>query len=301
MGHSINSSALLASCVCIGTLGFVGAAASADLGEKGEEVVAAPSAWTFQFTPYGWLPWISGDLTVKGRGAQIEVSPLQIVEALDWSGVPAWMSYMEARRGPLSLFNDIVYVKLSDSADFARSTRGGALSFGADIKAGYEQAVIEAGGAYEIWSSGYQSAPGVTAFDLVAGARYWRQEVEVSADLATTIPGPGIIISGDRAISASGVIDWVDPFVGARVRHQLAAGQEVVLRGDIGGFGVGSDFSWQVIGAYNWQICVTDRVTFDGFVGYRALSVDYEQGSGATKYEFDAITHGPTLGATMRF
>jgi hypothetical protein len=52
--------------------------------------------------------------------------------------------------------------------------------------------------------------------------------------------GPlGITISGNRAIASSGSVDWVDPFIGARVRHQLAPGQEIVLRGDVGGFGAG--------------------------------------------------------------
>jgi hypothetical protein len=216
------------------------------------------------------------------------------------------MSYMEARRGPIGLFNDIVYVKLSGSANFARSAnRGGAsATFGADVKADFEQAIVEAGVAYEIWSNGYRGAPGGTAFDLVAGARYWHQKTEVSADLTTTLGlggVNGITISGNRAIAASGSVDWVDPFIGARVRHRLAPGQEVMLRGDVGGFDVGSQFTWQVIGAYTWQLCMTNGIAIDGYLGYRALSVDYSQGSGTSKYEFDAITHGPVLGATMRF
>jgi hypothetical protein len=96
-------------------------------------------------------------------------------------------------------------------------------------------------------------------------------------------------------------VDWVDPLVGARVRHRLAPGQELTLRADIGGFGAGSQFSWNAIAAYNCEIAVRDGITYSLLLGYRALSVDYEQGSGRTKYEYDVLQHGPITGLTMKF
>jgi hypothetical protein len=36
-------------------------------------------------------------------------------------------------------------------------------------------------------------------------------------------------------------------------------------------------------------------------VGYKALSVDYSQGSGLSRYEFDMVMHGPIFGLTARF
>ena len=138
------------------------------------------------------------------------------------------MSYAEARRGPLSLFNDIVWADLTGSGGFSRTFHRGRLAtatFGANISADYQLAIVEAGGAYAIWSRGSQGSPGSTAFDLLAGARYWHQDVDVSADLTGTVAlsGPlGLTISGSRAIAKSGSVDWVDPFVGARLRQQLA-------------------------------------------------------------------------------
>jgi hypothetical protein len=46
---------------------------------------------------------------------------------------------------------------------------------------------------------------------------------------------------------------------------------------------------------------VTDRYVLDGYLGYRALYVDYSQGSGSTKYEYDVLQQGPVVGATLRF
>jgi hypothetical protein len=36
-------------------------------------------------------------------------------------------------------------------------------------------------------------------------------------------------------------------------------------------------------------------------IGYRALSVDYAQGEGRSRYEFDMLQHGPILGLSARF
>jgi hypothetical protein len=93
----------------------------------------------------------------------------------------------------------------------------------------------------------------------------------------------------------------VDPFIGARLRQQLARGQEFVLRGDVGGFGVGSEFSWQAIATYNSPLGEIHGIPVDGYVGFRALAADYSQGSGKTKFEWDNVIYGPVIGATMRF
>lgn len=269
----------------------------------------ALDGWSLSFTTYSWLPWMSGQTGVRGRTIDVEATPVDIIKGLDWSSVPVWMSYAELRHGRLAFFNDIVYSKLAGSAGFERSRQGRVLSgtVSADVEADFTQTTLEFGTAYEVWSNGLAQTAGHTAFDVLGGVRYWRQQLDVSVDVASsaTLDGPlGIIDltrTGNRVSAASGTVDWVDPFVGGRLRYDAGAGQSVVMRGDIGGFGAGSDFSWHAIATYNWQMCKTDSYALDGYVGYRALSVDYSQGSGNTKYEFDAIQHGPVLGASLRF
>lgn len=264
-----------------------------------EAPVAPTSAWAFSFTTYGWLPWISGDLTVKGRTFDVDVSAGQVLDALDWSGVPAWFSHAQARNGRLFLFNDIAYAKLAGSRDFAKSGPAGALTLTGNVGASYEQAIVELGGAYEIWST--NTASGRMAFDVLAGGRYWHQSTTVSADLSATINLAGLTVEGSRVFARSGSVDWVDPFIGVRLRQPIANGQSLILRGDAGGFDVGSKFTWQVVASYDFQVCATDHYAIDGHVGYRALSVDYSQGSGSERYEFDAVLQGPVVGASLRF
>jgi len=65
------------------------------------------------------------------------------------------------------------------------------------------------------------------------------------------------------------------------------------VRGEIGGFDVGSDLMWAVEGVIgiNLTHCIFTEV------GYRALSVDYENNG----FLFDTITHGPQITTGITF
>lgn len=263
----------------------------ADLGEKVSTPTPANSEWTFIFTSYGWIPWLSGNMTIRGRSFDVQADPAAILGHLDWDTIPAWMSYAEARNGPIGLFNDIVYANVSGSKDFAKELPGSLPPLAGGVSIDYQQVIVEFGGAYELWSGKMPAIGGKAAFDLVAGGRYWHQAVTASASLDR--------FETDR----SGSVDWVDPFVGGRLRQDLGHGDSFVLRADAGGFGAGSNASWQVLATYNWQLpemCVCG-LPLDGYIGYRALSVDYSQGSGNTEYKYDVLMQGPVIGATLHF
>ena len=71
----------------------------------------------------------------------------------------------------------------------------------------------------------------------------------------------------------------------------------VVLRGDIGGFGVGSDFMYHLLAGARWQ--ASDAV--DLFLGYRLISYDYEEGQNQNYLRFDLTEQGPMLGVGISF
>jgi hypothetical protein len=284
------------------TLSGAHAAAAADLGSDSQPPIPPPAPWTVSVTPYGWLPFLTGDVTVRGRTAEIDVNPIEVIEHL---GALPWMSYVEARRGPVALYNDIFFAKLGIGVRGVRSLGG--LTLDAALGVEFTQTVIEVGGAYEVfkwWSGGGvqpDALPRYTAIDLLVGARYWHQELAINLALAGGLDTTGLVVTGGRAIARAGSVDWVDPVVGARVRHQLAPGRELVLRGDIGGFDVGSKLSWNVLGAYSWHIAARNGVTYAGILGYRLLAVDYEKGAGVSRYEYDVLQHGPLMGLTVSF
>lgn len=294
---------LLLSLACV-LIGLPRPATAADLGGgTPPPPVAAHSPWIISVTPYAWLPFLHGDVTIRGRAADIDVNPREVLENLE--AVP-WMSYMEARRGRFAFYNDIFYANLGVDVRRARSLGGATLD--AALGLDFEQTVVEIGATYEIakwWSGGAggdaHAFARSTALDLLVGARYWRQELALNLALSGGLDTTGLVVTGSRAIARSGTVDWVDPVIGARLRHQLAPGKEIVLRGDIGGFDVGSRFSWNLLGAYSWEIAARNGVLWSGIAGYRLLSVDYQQGSGVTRYEYDVLQHGPILGLTAKF
>jgi hypothetical protein len=261
-----------------------------------EEQVTAPSVWTYRVTPYGWLTSLKGTQTVRGRSVKVDASFIDIVEKSD--SLVALMGAFEARNGPLALYNDLVWTKIGVEGSNVRSRSlapGVTGTLGTSTSLDFQMAIVEVGAAYEV----VQSGP--LAVDVLGGARYWYQEADLSLETARTVDVGDLEFVGGRAVARSGSVDWLDPVVGARVRYAVAPGHELFLRGDIGGFGVGSDFSWQAIGGYGFEFATYHGIAFSGIIGYRALYVDYSQGEGQRRYEFDAVQHGPILGISARF
>ena len=290
------------SCGVLASLGLLAGGRNptlaADLGPPPAPAIEAPMppSWTFRFVPYGWLIALNGTQTVRGRSVKVDASFADIVKESDT--LVALMGDFEARNGPFALLGNVVWTKVGVERNNLRSralapgvTGTLAASLGLDLKL----AIAEIGAAYEV----YRSGP--VALDVLGGARYWYQEADLSLALAGTVDTGELEIAGTRAFARSGSIDWLDPIIGARLRYTVAPGHELVLRGDIGGFGVGSDFSWQAIGAYGFELGTYQGITFSGVIGYRALYVDYVQGEGRRRYEFDMLVHGPVLGISARF
>lgn len=87
--------------------------------------------------------------------------------------------------------------------------------------------------------------------------------------------------------------DWWDPFVGLRGRYNLSKKYYLTGRGDIGGFGVGSELAWQINAGLGCQ--VTPNVFTE--ITYRLYDVNYRQNG----FMMDALTHGPEITLGINF
>lgn len=145
-------------------------------------------------------------------------------------------------------------------------------------------------------------APGVAEVDIdqwmVEGSVGWRVSdmVELLAgvrfiDLGTTIQ----VLGEDTPISADK--SWFDPIVGAKFLVPLGKSFSLAGRGDIGGFGLGSELTWQLAGYLRYT--ASDSIAL--LLGYRYLYVDYEDGMGPGYFLFDVATQGPVAGITFSF
>jgi hypothetical protein len=265
--------------------------------------------WEFSFTPYGWMINVDGDVTARGHTADVNQNFFQIVDKSD--SLLAWMSYFEARRGRLALFTDLVWMDLGFPGQFqvkrsplARFPQA-VVSVRGNAQLDYQQTIVQSGVAYEV--ARWQSAPGsYTALDVLGSARYWNQDVDLSLHLTGTLTADferlGLKLERSRrvAIARSGDLEWVDPVVGTRVRHQIAPGKELRLEGDIGGFGAGSEFSWQLVGVYGFHTAIFG-VPLNADLGYRALSVDYSERGRFGRNGLDIVQHGPVMGVTFNW
>ena len=122
--------------------------------------------------------------------------------------------------------------------------------------------------------------------DPYLGARY------TYLDFKLDVKNGGPNFSGDQ--------DWVDPIVGFRSIWQFTPRSSLTTTSDIGGFGVGSNFTWQATGLVGCQFSIFSEQDSRFVVCYRALSQDYTNGNGADKFKWDIVAHDPMTGLAIR-
>ena len=85
------------------------------------------------------------------------------------------------------------------------------------------------------------------------------------------------------------------------MRHELAPGRSSPVLGDIGGFGVGSDLTWQLFAGYSFDFSIWQSTLLHGLIGYRGLAVDYTGDSGTNKKQPRLDPDRPVVGFSFRW
>jgi opacity protein-like surface antigen len=109
-------------------------------------------------------------------------------------------------------------------------------------------------------------------------------------------------VQGDLDFKSLGVAvgdtkTWVDPIAGLSLRTPAGHALQLRVYSEVGGFGAGSDFAWQVFPTL--AIHFTDSMSLD--LGYRWLDIDYSKGEGNDRFTYDVLTQGPVVGFGFRF
>jgi hypothetical protein len=224
--------------------------------------------WSFGFAPYLWFAGLEGDLST--------LPPLPPV-SVDWSFSDilenfdiGFMGVGEIRKGRFGVLVDLVYVDL----EAEKATPRGIF---------FSNAAVEAKTFIGTFEASYRLVEeGDAQLDLLAGARVWSVETELSL-------GAGLLAA--RQIDHSET--WADPIVGLRGRQDIGSGFYLTGWVNVGGFGVASDITWDVLGGIGYQI---DR-DMAMVLGYRHLEVDFEDDG----FLFDVEQSGPVLGGVFRF
>lgn len=249
-------------------------AATALAEDPAHDQPADDRGWEFTVAPYLWAASLDGDVGIGPLEADVDVGFIDILKDLSLAG----MLHAEARNGDLGGFANLFFVRTKDES-----------SGDIDVDVKNDTAYIALGGFYRVydwqWGESAGGEPLRLAVEPYAGLRwsYLRAEIEPSG-------GPVNLPQADRSES------FVDPLVGLRLASRLTERWSAFVAADGGGFGVGSDYSWNVQAHARYRLSVFGTpASLD--IGYRALHQKYDDDD----FEWDVTTHGPILGLAFAF
>lgn len=262
-----------------------------------------PDPWRFNAALYGWGINIGGSVTARGQTVDTNASIIDLFQKSQSLG--ALMAYFEADKGKAGMYVDFVYANLSFGANttaYRNPIAGLQITASANAALNYKLFIVEMGGVYELYRWQHSEASS-TAIDGLMAFRYWNNSVAATFDASATVDFSRLNFerSFGLAIARADTIQWVDPVFGVRVRHQFTPHQEFTVRGDIGGFGLGSQFSWQAVAVYSYAWELDGGQKLAALLGFRALGVNYSSGSGLNAVGINETLYGPIIGISYRF
>lgn len=174
------------------------------------------------------------------------------------------MFYFEASNDDWSASSDFIYMDLEQALEDTNLITNGKFSA--------KQLAWELAGLKRV----------TNWFDVGIGARLMGLDSEMK-------------FTGAQDIDQSGKksIYWVDPIIVVRFKDFLESKWILNFRGDIGGFGIGSKFSWQAQANVGYRF----SKLFQATIGYRYISVDYDKDD----FLYDIDTYGGVVRLGFNF
>jgi hypothetical protein len=236
-----------------------------DVGDEALAMETENDRWEFTLTPYAWISGTKSTATTADSETTSEIDFSEILDVLDF----ATMFRLELRKDRWGFFTDLLYLKVSDSTEF-RLQSGDLFLPKVDADATLWFTMLEVAAAYRFGDEQRN-------VDLFAGARYVHFGLDVKF-------GP---------IGRETDKDWIDPMLGARFHTRLSDRWGLSIRGDVGGFGVSSDFAWSAEAFLDYGL----NKRWDLSLGYRHLDIDYDRG----EVGLDIQIFGPMFEFSRKF
>ncbi len=219
--------------------------------------------WHYRVEPYMMFPNMSGSTGVEALPlVDVDASASDILGKLQIGG----MLYLEASNGNWSINSDLLFMNLKQDITSSTLINSG--------KVNAKQLGWEIAGLKRItpW--------------LEFGIGGLLNSLEIDMNITRNQVGGGTISQSGKKSKT-----WFDPMLITRLT--TPAGKKFIgqFRGEVGGFGIGSDFAWQVQALAGYRF----SKLFDMTAGYRAIGLDYSSGEGVNTFVYDMITFGPVL------
>jgi hypothetical protein len=239
----------------------MGSAQSADTVKK----------WNFLTDVYLMLPNMDGETGVGNVvTVPIDANTGDIFSKLKMAG----MLYFEAKTEKWAITNDFVYMKLNQEV-----TPGKVIESG-DVTA--KEFIWETAGLYRVASF----------LEVGIGGRL--NNIAAEIDARRYVPGIG---NSTEPVSESSAKTWFDPVLITRLATEINGKWLFQFRGDVGGFGVGSDFTWQMQAYAGYRF----TKVFQLMAGYRILGIDYDSGFDRERFIYNVDTFGPVVRMGFNF
>ncbi len=214
------------------------------------------SPWEFRMGIPAWASGISGTTGLKGVTGHVDVPFTALLDHLD---AIAPLS-LDARYGKWGVHVDGQYVKLSEQFHPDRFL--------------LESGTVEMEQAFVNFDLNYRvvdTAP--FTVEAFAGGRF--NYMSLNGTLESARPR----LVSDK--NMGGDTDWCDPILGVNAKVQVSKPLSLIFTGDVGGFGVGSHLTYQLLGGVQIQVA---RNLYSQ-VAYRLIHTDYS--SGGASYNVD--------------
>ena len=224
-------------------------------------VESSQGEWDFAIAPYLWAAGMDGSIGIANIEQDVDVGFSDIIDNLDL----AFMGHFDMRNERWVLVSDLVFVDLEHEEDLTQAT----------VTAGLDLTLFEVAGGYRV----------SRVFTILAGARW--VDMTAGVDYTGTLADEGADVSKD----------WIDPLVGVHAFVPVSDKWWIGLLGDVGGFGVGSELTWQAYVNVGFRLSHLVSIV----LGYHAIDMDYEDGEGLASMSLDVTMSGPQLGVVFSF
>ena len=225
--------------------------------------------WNFVTDIYLIFPYMKGDIGIGNNiTAPVDATPGDIFSKLKFGG----MLYLEAHTKKWAVTSDLIYMSLNQEITPGNLWHSGS--------AGVKQLIWEPAAFYRLASF----------LEVGAGGRL--NNIQASVDARRKV-----FPAGTEEIIENASKTWFDPIFITRLTADIKDKWLFQFRGDIGGFGVGSDLTWQLQAYAGYRFSKAFRLT----AGYRYLSMDYDKGTDTDRFMYNVDTFGPEISLGFNF
>lgn len=238
------------------------------------QVAPEDGSWQHSWTGYLWVPGYNGDAVVRNVPVEVDMSISDTAEKIS-DLEAAFSGHYEGNKTPWSLIVDFTYWRIKENfwtrPDINEDTFEGAIR--------PSQLIFEVAGARTVYEKLAEGGGAAQRVQVLAGARYnmFNTNLEVNS------------LDIDEDVNQN----WIDPFVGARMYQAISPLWGMNLRADVGGFGIGSEFTFNGVATFGYNIGIKRSI----LLGWRYYYQNYSNDD----FAWDVTESGPFLGFQTRF